>query len=70
MDRTRQVLHLAQTEIVIGERELVLDLVMHIAGDPDFARLGQGLEPRGDIDTVAIEVAAFDHDIAEIDADA
>jgi hypothetical protein len=32
--------------------------------------IGQGLDPRGDIDPVAIEVVALDDHIAEIDADA
>src|SRR4030095_16183715 len=33
-------------------------------------RFGNSLKPRRDIYTVAIEIAAFDHDIAEVHADA
>ena len=36
----------------------------------DPARLGKGLQPRGDIDTVAEDVAFVDHDVAEMNADA
>src|SRR4030095_4677783 len=43
---------------------------MGSAGDQDTTRLGDGFEPRGDIDAVAVEIAALDHHIAEIDADA
>ena len=46
------------------------DLVVDAAGDADAARLGQALQPRRDIDAVAVEVVALDDDVAEIDADA
>src|SRR6267143_1677184 len=36
----------------------------------DPARLGQGFEPCGDIDAVAVDVAPVFDDIAEIDTDA
>ena len=39
-------------------------------GDENPAGVGQGFEPRGDIDAVAIEVVALDDHVAEIDADA
>ena len=41
-----------------------------LAGDADAARLGQRLQPRGDVDAVAVDVVALDDDVAEIDADA
>ena len=53
-----------------AEGELVLDLVVHVAGEQDPARLGQGLEPRGDVDPVAEDVAALVDDVADVDADA
>ena len=40
------------------------------AGDEHAARLAKLLEPRRDVDAVAEEVVALDHDVAEIDADA
>ena len=39
-------------------------------GDEHPAGIGQGFDPRGDIDAVAVEVVALDDHIAEIDADA
>ncbi len=64
------VLHRLLAAVGEGERQLVADLVMDGAGDGDAARLGQRLEPRRDIDTVAENVAALDDDVAEIYADA
>ena len=40
------------------------------APDADAARLGKALDPRRDIDPVAVDVIAVDDDIAEIDANA
>ncbi len=40
------------------------------APDADAARLGKALDPRRDIDPVAVDVIAVDDDIAEIDASA
>ena len=37
MDRPDYVLHLTRTKIIIGDRELLLHLIMDIAGDPDLA---------------------------------
>jgi len=39
-------------------------------GDEHCTGVGQGLDPRGDVDAVAIEVVALDDHVAEIDADA
>ena len=39
-------------------------------GHEDAAWLRQRLEPRRDVDAVAIEVAALDHHVAEVDSDA
>jgi hypothetical protein len=50
--------------------QLVADLIAHRARDADAAGLGQRFQPRGDIDAVAEDVAAFGDDVAEIDADA
>src|SRR4029450_7664360 len=41
-----------------------------LGGDADAPRVRQVLQARRDIDAVAIEIAALDHHIAEIDADA
>ena len=41
-----------------------------VRGDADAARLGQRLQPRGDIDAVAVDVVAIGDHVAEVDADA
>src|ERR1700688_1314565 len=57
-------------EIANRNVELPSDLVVGGVGEADAARRRDALEPGGDIDAVAHEVAvALDHDIAEIDAD-
>src|ERR1700737_2832655 len=69
-DRPDDILGLLLAEILEDEVELVAHLVAHDPADADPARLGQRLEPCGDIDAVAINVVLLDDDIAEIDADA
>ena len=40
------------------------------AGHKNTARVRQGLEPRRDVDTVAVQIAAFHNHVAEVDTDA
>ena len=40
------------------------------AGNEDAARLGQLLQPRGDVHALAIEVVVLHHHVAKVDADA
>ena len=60
-----------RAEIGDGEIEPTLDLAISVLGKTDRARLGDALQPRGDIDAVAhqIAVALLDH-VAEMNADA
>src|SRR5205823_14268244 len=51
-------------------RELVADLVAHDPRDADPARFGQCLQPRRDVDAVAIDVVILGDDVAQIDPDA
>src|SRR5713101_4686168 len=51
-------------------RELVADLVAHDPRDADPARLGQRLQPRRNVDAIAVDVVILADDVAEIDADA
>ena len=53
-----------------AEVELVLDLVVDVAGDADAAGLGEAFEAGGDVDAVAEDVVGLDDDVADIDADA
>ena len=43
---------------------------MNRVGDKHATCIGQGFDPSGDVDAVAIKVVALDDHIAEIDADA
>jgi hypothetical protein len=45
-------------------------MVIDRVGDEYPTGLGQGFDPRGDVDAVAVEVVALDDHIPEIDADA
>src|SRR5262249_33536763 len=45
-------------------------LPMNHVRNADAGRLSETLQPRGDIDALAINLIALDHHIAEIDADA
>ena len=68
--RPGDVLDLLLAQILEGQIEPAAHVFLHRAGDEDPARLGQCLEPRGDVDAVAEDVVALDDDVAEIDADA
>ena len=57
----------------IGDREIEppFDLPIGVLGKTDRAGLGDSLQPRGDIDAVAHQVAVgFFDDVAEMNADA
>ena len=69
-DHGSDVLHLLLTETVESDGELVADLIVNRAGNHDAAGLGKFLQPRRDVDPVAIDVVAVDHDVSQIDADA
>ena len=56
-------------ERTVIEIELVPDLVVDGLRDADGARLGERLEPGGDVDAIAKDVVAVDDDVAEIDTD-
>ena len=64
------VLDLLLAQILEDEGQPVAHMFVHGIGDEHPAGIGQGLDPRGDIDAVAIEVVALDDHVAEIDADA
>ena len=42
---------------------------MRRAGDAGAARTGEGLQPCRNVHAIAKEVAALDHDVADMDAD-
>ena len=49
-------------EIIEGDGQLIADLVAHGAGDAQPAWFAQALQPRGDIDAVAENVASLAED--------
>jgi hypothetical protein len=51
------------------EAEFRLHLVVDVASDADAARLGQTFQARRDIDAIAEDVAVFQDDVADVDAD-
>ncbi|MCY1239257.1 hypothetical protein D9M68_715860 [compost metagenome] len=68
--RARHVLERAIAKPVHGKLQLADDLVVQRTGDADVGRLRHLLQPRRHIHAVAKQVAAVDHDVAEIEADA
>src|SRR5713101_6903691 len=70
MHRLNNVLDLLCSEVLVAERQLALDLIVHDAGDADAAGVGETLQSRGDVDAIAVDLLALDHHVAEIDANA
>src|ERR1700722_12878004 len=69
-DRLGDVLELLQAEIVYRKVEPPLHLAIGVLGQADRARVTDALDPSGNIDAVAhqVAVALLDH-VAEMDAD-
>ena len=65
----RDVLQALGAEVGERRRPSLPHLLVHRAGDHDAAGLGQGLEARGDVDAIAVDLlAAHDH-VAQVDTD-
>ena len=56
-------------DVGVAQCELVLDLRVNGIRDANAVGVGETLEARCDVDTVAIDLVAFDHHIAEVNAD-
>ena len=69
-DGLRDVLDPVLAHRLEREVELGLHLIVDVAGDADAARLGEALEARRDVHAVAEDVAVFQDDVADVDADA
>ena len=69
-DRPVDVLDRDLAAVGEGDVDAVADALVDDRGDADAAGLGERLQPRGDVDAVAVDVVAVDDDVAEIDADA
>ncbi len=70
MHWTRDILHALAAEILVCEIEFGLDLVEGLLGDANPAGLGESLQTGSDVDSIAIDVFAFDNDIAQMHSDA
>ena len=68
--RISDVLQALRTQIVEGDIDLAANLAMSVVGDADAARLSNSFEPRGDIDTVAKDIASPDHHVPDVHPDA
>ena len=68
-DRAVDVLYRDLAGIVKAHVDAVADALVDDGRHANTAGFGQRLEAGGDVDAVAIDVVAFDDDVAEIDAD-
>ena len=68
-DRPVDVLDTDFAAVLEANVDPIADAFVDDRGDADPAGLGQRLQPRGDIDAIAVDVVAFNDDIAKIDAD-
>jgi hypothetical protein len=70
VDRALDVLEGALAKVGEADRYLVLHLLARRSGNADSAGFRQRFQPSRDVHAVAIDVIAFDDDVADIDADA
>src|SRR5947207_1964641 len=68
--RVSDALDCLWTKLVKGDIKLAPHLIIGTAGHQDTSRLRHAFQTRGDIDAVAIEIAAFDYDVAQINPNA
>src|SRR5207248_6461798 len=68
--RLRDVLHRPFAQIFESHFELVAHRITDGARHENRSRIGNAFKPCRDVDAVAIDVAIFDDDIAQVDADA
>src|SRR5205823_14800156 len=69
-DWPHDILEALLAEILEDAIEPVPHLVVHDRRHTDPAGLGHALQPRRDVDAVAVDVAVLDNDVARIDPDA
>ena len=70
MQRPFDVLDLVAAAVDEIDAQSAMHMLVDGVRDRHPARIGESLDAGRHIDAVAIEVAALDHDVAEIDADA
>ena len=68
-DRLGNVLDPVLAHRLEAEGDFGLGVVVDGAGDADLARAGQLLQPRRDVDPIAVDVVLVDDDVTEVDPD-
>ena len=68
--RLGNVLDLLLAGKIERQAQFAAQLIVGRAGEQHAARIAELLQPRGDVDSVAEQIVAFHHHVAEIDADA
>ena len=68
-DRPVDILDTDVAAVLEANVDPIADALVDDRGDADPAGLGERLQARGDVDAIAVDVVAFNDDIAEIDAD-
>ena len=68
-DRPVDILDANVAGVLEADVDPVADAFVDDRGNADAAGLGQRLQPRGNVDAVAVDVVALNDHIAEIDAD-
>src|SRR5215472_2055649 len=63
------ILDTMASERTVIEIELIPDMLVNSVGDANGAGPGESLEPGGDVDAIAEDVATVDDHVAEIDTD-
>jgi hypothetical protein len=64
----RDVLDQLLAQIFKDHAAAMKQVIVHSSRDADLPALYQPLEPSGDVHAVAEDVALFDHDVADVDA--
>src|SRR5262249_48300787 len=66
--RLGHVLQALGSEVFERLVDLILDLVIGAARNQDATWFGNPFQAGRDVDAVAVEIAAFDHDVAQVDS--
>jgi hypothetical protein len=69
LDGVGDILKFLGAEIVITDRQPAIDLLIYLARNANPARKGDSFEARRDVHPVAKNVAVFNNDVTDIDAD-
>src|SRR5271157_4816425 len=67
VDREGDVLQILRFQLDQGIAQLVPDLVVDLLGDAYLAAAGQGLYPRSDVHSVAVDISALVYDVPDVD---